>query len=59
MGFASDGVNVQTWSFVARTSIRLVLTGHRPANPPERKAPTVACKVEAIVLFAFQLWLGG
>ena len=37
MGFASGGVDVPTWSFVTRTSVRLGLTELRPPTRPNAK----------------------
>jgi|ADurb_H2B_03_Slu_FD_contig_61_1358194_length_871_multi_2_in_0_out_0_2 hypothetical protein len=46
MGFASGGVDVPTWSFVTRTSVRLGLTELRPPTRPNAKPRALAVIVK-------------
>jgi len=45
MGFASGGVDVPTWSFVTRTSVRLGLTELRPPTRPNAKPRAIAVRL--------------
>jgi len=46
MGFASGGVDVPTWSFVTRTSVRLGLTELRPPTRPNAKPRALVASKE-------------